>query len=441
MNMSKAARAAILAGGASLVALAVPAQAQDYGSQGSQRQSAPEAAQPSAQRDRQRQPARQNQAQAGQVQLNREETAAIRPFFEAVQASNWTAASAALPAAEAAAQRPQSRYFVARLKLQLGAGLNNVPMQTQAVEAMLASGQVPAELLPTVLGAQANFAIQANNIAAAEAPLTRLLELTPNNVDRIIQLGQVKVHLNKHAEALVLYRRAMQLSTAAGQTPTEDLMRRTLAVAYEGHLAQPSIELSQALVRAYPTPTNWRDSLTIYRQVGNLDPQLDLDTRRLQRAAHALTSERDYFDLAYNLSQAGLLGEAKAVIDEGIAHNALRANSRDVAPLLASLNSRMAEDRAGLAAFRTRALAGSSGREARITGDSFYSYGQFPQAVELYRAALQKGGEDANLINTRLGAALALAGQRAEAEAAFRAVTGPRATLAAYWLAWLARQS
>jgi hypothetical protein len=69
--------------------------------------------------------------------------------------------------------------------------------------------------------------------------------------------------------------------------------------------------------------------------------------------------------------------------------------------------------------------------------DSLYGYGQYAEAAELYRAALQKGGVDANLANTRLGEALALAGQRAQAEAAFHAVTGPRAELAQYWLLWL----
>ena len=63
-----------------------------------------------------------------------------------------------------------------------------------------------------------------------------------------------------------------------------------------------------------------------------------------------------------------------------------------------------------------------------------------PKRPNFIGAALQKGGEDANLVNTRLGAALALAGRRAEAEAAFRAVTGPRADLAGFWLAWLARR-
>ena len=67
--------------------------------------------------------------------------------------------------------------------------------------------------------------------------------------------------------------------------------------------------------------------------------------------------------------------------------------------------------------------------------------GKMGEAVKLYTEfgypALQKGGQDVNLVNTRLGAALALAGQRAEAEAAFRLVTGPRAELAQLWLFWL----
>jgi Flp pilus assembly protein TadD len=90
-----------------------------------------------------------------------------------------------------------------------------------------------------------------------------------------------------------------------------------------------------------------------------------------------------------------------------------------------------------LAGERSSALAGSNGGAALRVGDAVYSYGDYAQAAELYRAALQKGGQDANLVNTRLGAALAMAGQRAEAETAFRSVTGPRAELAQLWLVWL----
>ena len=73
-------------------------------------------------------------------------------------------------------------------------------------------------------------------------------------------------------------------------------------------------------------------------------------------------------------------------------------------------------------------------------GDAHFGHGQYLPAAELYRAALQRGAADPALVNTRLGATLALGGQRAEAEAALRLVAGPRAGLAAYWMAWLARR-
>jgi tetratricopeptide (TPR) repeat protein len=108
--------------------------------------------------------------------------------------------------------------------------------------------------------------------------------------------------------------------------------------------------------------------------------------------------------------------------------------------MLTAATAQVAEDRASLARAHTAALAAADGRAARRTADAFFGYGQYAEAAELYRAALQKGGEDAGLVNVRLGTALALAGRRTEAETAFRAVTGgDRAELARLWLLWLAQ--
>jgi hypothetical protein len=54
--------------------------------------------------------------------------------------------------------------------------------------------------------------------------------------------------------------------------------------------------------------------------------------------------------------------------------------------------------------------------------------------------AAGKSGEDRNLLNLRVGASLAMAGQRAEAETVLRSVAGEPADLAKLWLAWLARR-
>ncbi len=106
--------------------------------------------------------------------------------------------------------------------------------------------------------------------------------------------------------------------------------------------------------------------------------------------------------------------------------------------LLASSAKEATTQRAGLAARQTKATApAATGADVLAVADANFAAGNHARAAELYRAALEKGGVDAALVNNRLGMALALAGRRPEAEAALRAVSGPRAELASLWLLWL----
>jgi len=382
---------------------------------------------------------RQRQQQQEGPTLTAEEGAAMRPAITAVQAQDWAAAQAALPAAQAGATTPYGRFVAGQLTFQVGTSTQNLQLQSQGVDAMLASGGAPAANMAALLGAQANFAIQGNDFAKAEQALVRLIELTPNDVERLRQLAEVKIRLSKNAEALPIYQRILQLSEASGQNAPEDYYRRTLALAREARQDQLATEIMQKLLRAYPNQENWRTALTLYRQATMSNEAMALDVRRLMLAAGALARAPDYIEFADRLGRAGLPGEQKAVLEEGRRSGAIPASDTLATQMIASANERIAEDRPTLARSRTQALAGTA-RQARAMGDAYYAYGQYAEAVELYRAALQKGGEDPNVINTRLGAALARAGQRAEAEAAFRTVTsGPYADLANYWVLWLSR--
>jgi hypothetical protein len=69
-------------------------------------------------------------------------------------------------------------------------------------------------------------------------------------------------------------------------------------------------------------------------------------------------------------------------------------------------------------------------------GDAYLGYGMYPQAAELFKLAVQKGGVDAAVANLRLGEALARSGQKEAANQAFASVTGPRQPLAQYWTIW-----
>ena len=145
--------------------------------------------------------------------------------------------------------------------------------------------------------------------------------------------------------------------------------------------------------------------------------------------------------LATALDQAGLPAEAKAVIDEGVTRRIVSANDSAPRALLTSTGPRITRERSALAGQLSQARAATAtATQARTVADTLLAHGRHAEAAELYRLALGRTGEDPGLLNTRLGIALAMAGQRAEAEAAFRAASGPYADLAGLWGIWLARQ-
>jgi tetratricopeptide (TPR) repeat protein len=375
--------------------------------------------------------------------LSKEERAALLPVQTAITAKDWATAQAGMTAATAAVTSPGGRYAIGRFQLEIGLGTNNAAMQAQGLENLIASGQVDAADLPVIYRNQAVLANNAGNKAKAEASFAKVVELSPNDPEALISLAQVKNDLKKPAEAVQLITRAIDMKRSANQPVDESWYKYALKLAFDGRqnpaLREASQKLSRDLVAAYPTKENWRDALLIYRDTNSLDPAADLDVLRFMRASGALSGERDWYDLVDGLYKAGNYAEAKAVLDDGTAKRMIDPKKAAFAELVRLTNARMAGDRASLGGEEAKAMAAATGTSALKIGDAFYGYGEHAKAIALYRAALTKGGVDSNLVNTRLAMALLASGDRAGAETAFRALTGPRQSLGAFWLAWLAR--
>ncbi|MEA3012425.1 MAG: hypothetical protein QOD42_970 [Sphingomonadales bacterium] len=427
MTTSKAALAAALLLGAAAPALAH--------AQGYQTPRAPQTIPPPAQPQAPAATAAPGQPER-QYNLNRAERTAFQPLVTAVRASDWAAAQAALPAAAAAARGNDAKYLVGQIRLQIGIGTSNQQFQSQGIDEMIASGGAQPSEMRALYENQAQFAAAAGDTAKAERALAQLDALNPNDPARFIRQARLRATANDAPGAIALYRQAMQAQTAAGQPIPVEWRQQIAAVAYRARLPQTAGLMREWLAVA-PSPAMWHDSLAIYAELGNADGPMNLDVYRLVRAAGAMNSERDYMVLSEAANDVRAFGEVKAVLEEGLGRNLITVNAGIARERVALATRRAAEDRASLPAERTAALAGRDGAVALRLAEAYYGYGEYGPAAELYRAALQKGGQDANVVNTRLGAALALAGQRAEAEAAFRAVTGPRAELAQFWLVWL----
>jgi hypothetical protein len=398
------------------------------------------------------------QGAAAPVAVTRAERNALSALQTALAGSDRAAQDAALAAARTAAQSPDARYALARLELEIARQRGDNEGLARAVDALVASNRGPENELVPLLANQASRAYSAGQFDRADALLQRMAQLRPSDPAIAADYAQLKARRGDRQAAVAGFAHAIELQRAAGQPVPESWYARATALAYDGRMMEQAVAFARDLVTFYPSPQNWRDAILIYRasqsppapaappgerpatQPGPADRALDLDIRRLMRATRALSGERDYLEFADQLAAADKMGEAKAVLDEGVERGMVDGNEPAARQMRTRVAPRAQREHAGLAALRTRAASGNAA-QALAAGDAYYGDGQYAVAAELYQAALQKAEGDANLINTRLGAALALAGRRSEAEAAFRAVSGPRAGLAALWLAWLSRST
>ncbi|MDP9412641.1 MAG: hypothetical protein M3Q08_00800 [Pseudomonadota bacterium] len=386
-------------------------------------------------------PAEAQRQQAETSPLTKQERTALGALQTALEARNYAAASTALSAAQSAARSGYARYLASALQLRLGIETGNVGLQSTAIDAMIGSGAAPAAELPQLHRNQAALLQAAGKREEAEAALARYIEVAPADAEALVALSQIKVDRKKVQEALPLLSRAIAVRKAAGQPVPESWYRRGAGLALMHQMAPQALPFVRELAAAYPSAINWRDAMLVYRDAARPDAEAMLDAWRLARAAKALAGERDYLQFAQALNTAGLAAESKTVLEEGVSARMVNPAKATFKDLIASSNKKANADRAGLNARQTAAMAAATGTAAASAADAFLAAGDYAKAATLYRAALQKGGVDPNVMNTRLGIALASAGQRAEAEAAFRAVTGTRAELASLWIALVAQRA
>ncbi len=365
---------------------------------------------------------------------------AVQPLQTALTGGDMAAAKAALPAAQAAATTDDDKFQVSLMSYQIAQKTGDQAAAATAVDAMLASGKAPPELQGQLLTAQAQAAFNAGKFADADRAFTQLAQQKPNDPEILISLAAVKSREGRNNEALPLVDQAIQAKKAANQPVDEDWYRRALSISYDGKMPVQTVKYGQQLVDAYPRADLWRVALQTYRETNRLDQQIDLDTLRLMRVTNALAGERDYYEYANMALNKGFPGEAKAVIDHGAASNMVDnksvATSKALAEIKAVAGPKIAADKAELPTLDKKARAAADGKQALLTGDVYLGYGQFAQAADLYKVALQKGGVDANLVNLHMGEALAQAGQKPAATQALGAVTGPNQTIAQYWTIW-----
>ncbi|HKX91677.1 MAG TPA: tetratricopeptide repeat protein [Sphingomicrobium sp.] len=385
-------------------------------------------------RDKGPEPA-QTEAKEGELRPSSGAMKALGELQKAVQAKDAASIPAKVAAAQAVAKTKEDRYFVALFQRQAAIDANNLPALAAAVDALAASGVLDTKKVSDLYRDLGSHQFNAKQFAPAAASFQRAASMTPNDPELLEVLAQAQAAAGQKGVAAAGFLKAIQARVAAGQKPPELLYQMAVQTAYDSQSPE-AIEIGRQWIAAYPSPESWRNAMLIYRNSARPDAATAFDILRLARLTNALKGTNDYHIYAWEAAGQANYGEAKSLMDEAVAAGKVNASDPIIAEILAELKNKKVPTAADLAA----AEKGAAVPTAFIrVGDRYYGAGQYQKAAELYRQALAKGA-DASLANLRLGEALARAGDKAGAEAAFKAVTGQRAEIAKFWLIYL-RQS
>lgn len=365
---------------------------------------------------------------------------AIGELQTAVNANDVANIPAKLAAAQAVAKTNDDKYIIAKLHLQAAIAAKDNATILNALEAVAASGAADQTELGQIYLNAGQLAYNAKDYARASTNINQALKLNPNNVDAYLILGESLNATGHTEEGVAAIRKATALKVASGQKPEESWYKRSVALANEKNLPVVN-DAAMEWVKAYPTSKNWRDLLRIYIGSHNMDDLAAIDVSRLMFTANALVSEADYYRLANPLVAKGFPGEAKAVLDQGIAAKTISRQSPTINALYAASAGKIAGDQASLTGAAKTALAQPAASKVVVIADAYAGYGDYAKALDLYKAALGKTGADKDLINLRMGMALAKSGDKAGATAALNAVTGTQAGVAKLWLAYLSTKA
>ncbi len=377
--------------------------------------------------------AAQAQGAAPELQLTEEVRQAAEQARLAISQNNFPSATALLNQATSQARTDGDRYVIATMRLDIANRTFNAAGKNAAINALISSPLVDEGRRAELYLANSALAYNAQDVDAARSALQGAIDRGATDPRTYIALASIDFEKGNRDNALTLVDRALALQQQSSQPISDHWYRRAIHMANRAGDVTRVAQMSQALVAAYPTAQNWRDVLTFHRTVGQPDQAAALDLWRLQGATDALYGEADYLGYLRLANEAGYRAEVERVVLAGKAVNMLDGGNSEIATLDRG-TTRFAESLRSAMAGRASAAANQAdGTAAMAVADDYVSLGRYAEAAAQYRIALQKGGIDADLVNERLGMALALSGDVAGARTALDAVTGPRSWIARYW--------
>lgn len=363
----------------------------------------------------------------------------LQEAAELVKAKQFSEALAKIQSTEAVTDRTAFENFtIDRMRGAAAAGAGQLDLAVESFQRVIDSGRLPpAEQLQLVEGVAGSY-FKSQNYPKAIVWAQRYLKDGGSNDNIKNVLLQSQYLTGDYAAVATTLKAQIAADDQAGRA-TSEIQLQLLADSALKMRDMPGYTAAlEQLVQKYPKPNYWTSLIAqVSRQPGFSDRYM-IDVLRLQRATGTLTTAADYMLMAELTMQAALPAEALAVLEEGFAASKIGtgAQAARAEKLRSQARTQAAADQKVLPDIEGSAQKAASGIALVNVGTNYLGQKQYPKAAALIEQGIAKGGlkhpEEAKL---HLGIALQLAGDKARAATAFKAVQGRdgAADLARIW--------
>jgi tetratricopeptide (TPR) repeat protein len=351
----------------------------------------------------------------------------LKKAQEAMKNKQWDAALAAIKQAQAAEKKTPFEAY------QIDEFLGYVLIQQKkfgeaapVFERMLNSGFVPPEQADERTKTVAQLYFQVKEYKKSAEWAKKWLDKHPGDEAISVLLGQSYYVMNDYKNAAQTMMSVANAAEKGGRTPQENWLQIVLSSQFKLDNKEGIAEALKKLVRYYPKAEYWENLLDIYRRKDSSD-RITLGYYRLMNDVGTLKQADDYVEMAQLAIDAGVPGEAQAIVEKGVQGGTLKSDDKTTQGrydrLLAGAKKSAAADKPQLTQLAKEAEKATSGQAYVGLGQAYLSYGMYDEAIDALKKGIAKGGAtDADEAQISLGIAYLRKGQKDLARQAFKAV-------------------
>lgn len=351
----------------------------------------------------------------------------LKKAQEAMKNKQWDAALTEIKKAQASEKKtPFEAYQIDEFLSYVLVQQKKFAEATPVFERMLNSGFMPAEQVDDRTKTVAQLHFQNKDYKKAVEWGKKYLEKHPGDEAISVLVGQSYYVQNDYKNAAATMMGVVNTAEKGGRTPQENWLQIVLSSHFKLDNKDGIAEALKKLVRYYPKPEYWENLLDIYRRKNNGD-RVTLGFYRLMNDVGTLKQADDYMETAQLAMDAGVPGEAQAIMEKGVQNGTLKSDDKTTQGrydrLLAGAKKSATADKAQLPQLAKEAEKATQGQAYVALGQAYLSYGMVDEAIDALKKGIAKGGvTDVDEAQISLGMAYLRKGQKDLARQAFKAV-------------------